>query len=139
MLTMVIGERAACATLGTSRATMQRRRNARPKPVSSTPRRSHRRLSDCERAHVLDTVHSERFCDQSVREIYATLLDEGIYLCSISTMYRILRAQGETRERRAIATHPSMVKPKLAASAPGEVWSWDISVLQQRRKELALS
>ena len=134
MLTVVIGERAACATFGASRATMQRHRNPPSKPVSSTPRRSHRRLSNAERARVLEAVHSERFCDRSVREIYATLLDEGTYLCSIATMYRILRAQGETRERRAIATHPTMVKPELAASAPGEVWSWDITKLHGPQK-----
>jgi putative transposase len=72
---------------------------------------------------------TERFCDLSVREIYATLLDEGIYLGSISTMYRVLRAAGESRERRALAKHPTMVKPELAATAPGQVWSWDITKL----------
>jgi len=82
-----------------------------------------------ERAAILAAAHSERFCDQSVREIYATSLDEGIYLGSISTMYRVLRSAGETRERRALATHPPMVKPELAATAPGQVWSWDITKL----------
>jgi putative transposase len=78
---------------------------------------------------ILDAAHSERFCDKSVREIYATLLDEGTYLGSISTYYRVLRAAGENRERRAIATHPTMIKPELVAMAPGQVWSWDITKL----------
>ena len=70
--------------------------------------------------------HSERFCDSSVREIYATLLDEGIYLASVATIYRILAEAGETRERRRQATHPTWVKPELLATGPGQVWSWDI-------------
>jgi putative transposase len=74
-----------------------------------------------------------------VREVYAILLDEGVYLGSISTIYRVLREAGETLERRRLATHPTRVKPELAATAPLQVWSWDISVLQQHRKELALS
>ncbi len=88
-----------------------------------------RRLSEHERQAILDAAHSERFADFSVREIYATLLDEGVYLASIATMYRILRAAGETPERRHLATHPARVKPELAATAPGQVWSWDITKL----------
>ena len=75
----------------------------------------------------------------SVREIYATLLDEGTYLGSISTMYRILRRAGETRERRRLASHPAHIKPGLAASAPRRVWCSDISVLQQHRKRFMVS
>ncbi len=90
---------------------------------------SHRRLTDLERQAILDTAHSERFADLSVREIYAALLDEGTYLGSISTIYRVLRAAGETRERRRLATHPARVKPELVATAPGQVWSWDITKL----------
>jgi putative transposase len=74
-------------------------------------------------------AHSDRFIDRSGREIYATLLDEGIYLGSISTIYRVLRTAGETRERRSQATHPARVKPELAATKPGQVWSWDITKL----------
>jgi putative transposase len=91
-------------------------------------------VNNNERDHFLHVAHSERFCDNSVRKIYATLLDEGTYICSISTMYRILRQAGESRERRSIATHPTMVKPELAASAPGEVWSWDITKLHGPQK-----
>lgn len=90
---------------------------------------SHRRLSNHERQMLLDTAHSQRFADLSVREIYATLLDEGSYIASISTWYRVLRAVGETRERRRQATHPARVKPELVAFAPGQVWSWDITKL----------
>lgn len=105
------------------------RRRRPPELQTRSPRTSHRRLSESERRAILDAAHSERFCDKSVREIYATLLDEGTYLGSISTYYRVLRAAGESRERRAIATHPTMVKPELAATAAGQVWSWDITKL----------
>jgi putative transposase len=86
-------------------------------------------LSDTERQTIRDIAHRERFADLSVREIYATLLDEGSYLGSISTIYRVLHGAGETRERRRQATHPAHVKPELAAARPGEVWSWDITKL----------
>jgi putative transposase len=123
MLSAAIGERRACVALGASRATMQRRK----KPLSAEtralqPRKSHRRLSDAERTNVLDIIHSERFCDFSVREIFATLLDEGTYLCSISTMYRTLRSEGESKERRPLAHHRTMQKPELEATATGQVW-----------------
>lgn len=123
-----IGERAACRYLGAARATMQRHE----KSAISRPRRSRvapRRLGADERQAILDLAHSERFADLSVREIFATLLDEGRYVGSVSTWYRVLRAAGETRERRRLATHPARVKPELAATAPGQVWSWDITKL----------
>jgi putative transposase len=123
-----IGMRAACVALGVARPTVYRHRwpdarDSQPRPAS------HRRLVEGERQALLEIAHSERFCDLSVREIYATLLDEGRYLASISTWYRVLRAAGETRERRRQATHPARVKPELAARGPGEVWSWDITKL----------
>lgn len=74
-------------------------------------------------------LHSERFVDQSPAEIYATLLDEGRYLCSVRTMYRILEAEDEVRERRNQARHPHYRKPELLAMEPNEVWSWDITKL----------
>ena len=123
-----IGERAACRHLGAARATMQRRE--RPATERSPKARVvPRRLSDEERQTILDLAHSERFADLSAREIYATLLDEGRYIGSISTWYRVLRDAGETRERRRQATHPARVKPELVAARPGEVWSWDITKL----------
>ena len=129
-LAAVVGERRACALLGVARATAQRRRHAMPASRTSHGQRgSHRQLSAGERQAILDAAHSERFADLSVREIYATLLDEGTYLGSIATLYRVLRCAGETRERRRQATHPAMVKPELVAMRPGEVWSWDITKL----------
>lgn len=93
-----------------------------------------RTLSPAERQAILDALHSERFMDLSTREVYATLLDEGVYLGSVSTLYRVLRSQGEVRERRRIATHPARVKPELVAHGPNQVWSWDITKLHGPEK-----
>jgi putative transposase len=122
------GMRTACRLLGASRATLHRRRSPKANRVY-VERRSHRSYSGNEQQMILDRMHQDQFIDSSVREIYATLLDEGMYLCSISTMYRILKKRGETRERRRIAQHPARVKPELIASRPNEVWSWDITKL----------
>jgi putative transposase len=89
-----------------------------------------RALSDAERAAVLEALHSERFADAAPATVYATLLDEGTYLCSESTMYRLLRERGETGDRRRQATHPAKVKPELVATRPNECWSWDITKLR---------
>ena len=127
-LAIFVGERAACAAIGFSRSTRarwQREPVARLLPKHA----SLRRLTDAERKAILDIVHTERFADFSVRQIYATVLDEGKYLGSISTFYRILRDAGETKERRALATHPARVKPELVAPAVGRVWCWDITKL----------
>lgn len=78
---------------------------------------------------MVETLNDERFCDRAPAQVWATLLDEGSYLASISTMYRLLRARAQVRERRAIARRPPTVKPELVASAPNEVWSWDITKL----------
>jgi putative transposase len=75
---------------------------------------------------VLGILHQERFVDQAPATIYATLLDEGRYVCSVPTMYRVLRAADEVHERRRQASHPATVKPELVASSPNQVWSWDI-------------
>lgn len=74
-------------------------------------------------------LHAERFWDQAPASVDATLLDEGTYLASTATMYRLLRAQGETGDRRRHATHPASVKPELVATAPNQYWSWDITKL----------
>ena len=87
-------------------------------------------LSSDERHHILTVLNSERFRDKAPRQVWAALLDEGVYLCSISTMYRLLRAQGQSRERRAQARHPAKTKPQLVARAPNQVWSWDITKLR---------
>jgi putative transposase len=87
-------------------------------------------LTDDERRGVLDILHDERFVDQAPREVYAALLDEGRYLCSVRTMYRILEENQEARERRNHLRHPSYKKPELLATAPNQVWSWDITKLK---------
>lgn len=87
-------------------------------------------LSPEEKQGVLAVLRSARFVDQAPREIYATLLDEAIYLCSVRTMYRILDSQSEVRERRDQLRHPSYQKPELLATGPNQVWSWDITKLK---------
>jgi putative transposase len=121
----------ACVLLGKSRATHYRRANPKPVPVRPpTPRRRPpSALSDAEQAEVLAVLRSPRFADKSPAQIWATLLDEAVYLCSQSTMYRLLRANGEVRERRRQATHPPRVRPELVAHQPNQVWSWDITKL----------
>ena len=119
----------ACAALGRSRATHYRHR--RPPlhgPPSPRPR-SHRALSEADENEILEVLNSERFCDRAPAQIWATLLDEGTYLGSISTMYRLLRARAQVRERRRVARRPAHVKPELVATAPNQVWSWDITKL----------
>jgi putative transposase len=98
-------------------------------PRQRRPQHQPRALSQAERARVLEVLHSERFADAAPATVYATLLDEGLYLCSEATMYRLLRERGETGDRRRHATHPAKVKPELVASAPNTVWSWDITKL----------
>jgi len=81
-------------------------------------------LSCGERSHILSLLHSERFCDAAPAQVWATLLDEGVYLGSESTFYRLLRtAHGDVRERRSQATHPAQRKPELVAHGPNQVWS----------------
>jgi putative transposase len=86
-------------------------------------------LSPEESAEVLGVMRSERFCDLAPAQIWAILIDEGVYLASISTMYRILRYNGEVRERRSQATHPTRARPELMADRPNMCWSWDITKL----------
>jgi putative transposase len=129
-----INRRRACRAVGCARAGHYRRR--RP-PVHGPPEprpRSHRALQPTEVVEILETLNSERFCDQAPAQIWATLLDEGTYLASISTMYRLLRGQHQVRERRAQARRPALVKPELMATAPNQVWSWDITKLRGPHK-----
>ena len=124
-LAPVIGKRAACAALGRSRATYYRRHRqspAPPRPPRTRPAQP-RALSAAERTEVLGVLHDERFVDQAPASVYAQLLDEGQYLCSVPTMYRLLRAEGEVCERRRQASHPAAVKPELVALGPNQVWS----------------
>jgi putative transposase len=122
---------AACAALGVSRASLHRRRARRTGPViAGRPRPSPRRaLAAPERQAVLDLLHEPRFVDLAPAEIYASLLDQGRYVCSIRTLYRILAENHEVRERRRQMRHPVYVKPELLATGPNQVWSWDITKL----------
>ena len=130
-LTPIIGTRPACRALGAAPATIYRRRRP-PEPRPPKPRPTpERALTGRERQQVLDVLHCERFVDVSPEETWATLLDEGTYLCSPRTMYRILAAHhGGVRERRDQLTHPAYAKPELLAERPNELWSWDVSKLK---------
>lgn len=116
----------ACAALGASRATLYRHTSA---PVPSRPRTkaSPRALSSEERAEIRNALHSPEFTDQPPREVYATLLSMGIYLASVRTMYRILEQLGENGERRRGHNRTPIVTPQLEATAPNQVWTWDIT------------
>jgi len=133
-LAPTIGIVSSCQALGLARASFYRQ--TRPsaeideavsvaKPVRVSPRA----LKPAERQAVLDVLHSSRFQDRSPTEVYATLLDEGVYLASERTFYRLLAAAGETTERRDQLVHPAYHKPELLATRPNEVWSWDITKL----------
>ena len=125
----MVGIKAACEHLGRSRATHYRQ-NQPPTLGPPRPRpRSPRALTDDETGEILETLNSERFCDLAPAQVWATLLDEGTYLCSISTMYRLLRARHQVRDRRNPRRHPAHIKPELVATAPNQVWSWDITKL----------
>jgi putative transposase len=130
-LTPLIGTRPACRAVGASPATIYRRRRP-PEPRTPKPRPTPARaLTGPERQQVLDVLHCERFVDVAPEETYATLLDEGTYLCSPRTMYRILAAHhGGVRDRRNQLTHPPYAKPELLAEQPNELWSWDVSKLK---------
>ncbi len=128
------GTRGACAAAGAAQASWYRRHRAspappRPEPIPHRERPQPRALAPAERQQILDVLHSDRFADAAPAEVWATLLDEGTYLGSVSTFYRVLREQGEVRERRRQATHPATAKPELMATAPNQVWSWDITKL----------
>jgi putative transposase len=101
----------------------------KPAPVPHRDRPQPRALTPAERTAILDVLHSSRFADLAPDEAWAVLLDEGTYLGSVSTYYRVLREAGESRERRRQATHPAAVKPELVATRPNQVWSWDITKL----------
>jgi len=122
---------AACIALGVSRASVQRRRARLIAPAAvSRPRpKPARALTVPQRQAVLDLLHAPRFADQAPAEVYASLLDEGVYHCSIRTMYRVLDQNHEVRERRNQLRHPVYRKPELLAERPNQVWSWDITKL----------
>ncbi len=129
-LAQVVPVTRACEALGYPRSSLYRSR--RPKPANKQWKRSSpaRTLSESERAAVRELLNSERFQDDSPYQVYATLLDEGTYHCSISTMYRLLRQHNEVRERRNQRRHPAYSRPELLATQPNELWSWDITKLR---------
>jgi putative transposase len=125
-----VGARAACAALGLARSSFYRRgrlaseREPRKRPMPA------RALGAIERDAVLETLHAPRFVDKSPAQVFATLLDEDVYLCGVRTMYRVLAANAEVRERRRQTRHPAYAAPELIATAPNQVWSWDITKLK---------
>ena len=140
-----IGIAGACLHLGVSRASWYRHYpkegpsaapppNAPPPPAEPAPRRSFRALSPAEEQTVADCLHSEKFQDCAPAAIASRLLDEGIYLCSPRTMYRILDHRQEVRERRDQRIHPAYTKPELLATGPNQLWSWDITKLRGPQK-----
>ena len=124
-----VGVRAACRAVGAAQAGYYRRHRhspppQRPAPLEHRERVQPRALSLSERQAILEQLHSDRFVDHAPAQVWATLLDEGTYLCSESTMYRLLRERDQTGDRRRHAIHPATVKPELVAHQPNSVWSW---------------
>jgi putative transposase len=130
-LAVDVGTAAACRSLEVPRATFYRRlRRLEQSEVDVKGRRKlPRALSETERDQVLAVLHEDRFVDKAPAEIYATLLDERRYVCSIRTMHRVLESAGEVRERRDQLRHPRYSAPQLLATDPNQVWSWDITKL----------
>ena len=119
--------------LGKSRATLHRQRNPAPaaEKAPAGPRAPHpAALTAAEQAALLAVLDSERFADKSPAQVWAILLDEGLYLASVRTMYRVLTLAEQVRERRAQAQHPPRVRPELVADGPDQVWTWDITKLK---------
>lgn len=129
---------AACRALGASRATAYRGTCAAPPPTVRGLAVSPRRLPDDEREAIVDVMHSAEFVDQSPMEVFATLLGRGIYLASVRTIYRVLAALGETNERRNQRRPHTYAKPILTATAPNQVWTWDITKLATLQKGVFL-
>lgn len=132
-LAQQVGTNEACELLAYPRSSYYRQQRpsmpqSKAENGSQTP--SPRALSEAEQENVRQTLNSERFVDCSPRQVYGTLLDEAAYLCSVSTMYRILRANNEVRERRHQKRHPAYTKPELVATQPNQVWTWDITKLR---------
>jgi putative transposase len=130
-LTPIVGVRAACTAVGEAQARWYRRHRQSPPPPTPEriPAPQPRALSEVERKELRRVLNSPEHVDEAPATVYAKLLDQGIYLASVPTMYRVLRAHDEVHERRRQATHPAAKKPELLATEPNEIWSWDISKL----------
>jgi putative transposase len=131
-LSLDVGKRPACEALGVARATFYRHLDQRQKPcIEKTQPDPPLSLTPIERQNVVDIMNSEKYQDKAPYEVFATLLDEGEYYCSIRTMYRILKAEnGDVKERRRGHERNHYQKPELLAIAPNQVWSWDITKLK---------
>ena len=125
-----VGVKMGCEAIGLPRATYYSRLAPKVVAESRTHRSSPRALGPAERQSVLDELHADRFIDQAPAAVHAQLLEEGRYLCSVRTMYRLLEEQGEVHERRNQRVHPPYTKPELLATGPNQVWSWDITKLR---------
>ncbi len=123
----------SCAALGVSRGSAYRSMKASG-PRHGPRQASHRRLSEAQRDAILDELHGERFREQTPAHTYHALLGEGRYLGSIRTFQRILKALGESRDRRPIRAAQRHAVPRLAATAPNQVWTWDITKLAQQQR-----
>ena len=113
-----------------SRATFYRKREPGQLALGLQTNSTSQSLTPAEKAQLLAHLHSERFLDRSVRQVYAALLDEGCYLGSISTMYRLLRQNKQVQERRRQSRHQKHIRPVLRATGPNQVWTWDITKLR---------
>ena len=122
----------ACEALDLARATYYRAKSRKARPPSK--RTSHRCLSEAECERVLEVLVSDGYCNKSVRQAWAEMIDAGIYYCSVRTMYRILAARAAVRERRDQLRHPEYTRPELLATGPNELWSWDITKLMGPHK-----
>jgi putative transposase len=135
-LTPIVGTTKALASVGADRATWYRKH--RQSPVPERPERiatpQPRALTPVERKEIKATLESNEFVDEAPATVYAKLLDQGTYLASVSTMYRVLHEHDEVRERRRQATHPAHKKPELIATKANSVWSWDITKLHGPEK-----
>ena len=128
-LAPTVGVAAACAALGVPRSRVYRARRPDPAPPAPRPTPA-RALSVAEQVLIRAVLNSERFQDCAPRQVYATMLDDGTYLCHWRTMYRILAEHAEVRERRNQLRHPTYTKPELLATGPNQLWSWDITKLK---------
>jgi len=128
-LTPTVGVRAACEAFDFPRSSFYRKGFSEVVSPAVAARFVPRALDSAEREAVPASLHEERFQNSAPAAVYATLLDEGRYHCSIRTMYRILESEGEVRERRDQLVHPAYTKPELLATGPNQLWSWDITKL----------
>jgi len=130
-LAPIVGVRRACTAVGEGQARWYRRHRQSPPPPQPErlPAPQPRALSEVERTEVRTLLNSEEFVDEAPATVYAKLLDQARFVASVSTMYRVLHAHDEVRERRRQATHPAHTKPELIATAPNQVYSWDITKL----------